>query len=85
MGVRVPPGLPKEIEFFNFDGLDRLIVMKDLIRYLAEVKVELSRILWPSFNELVGSVIIVLLLVSFFSVYIGFIDVLFYKIAGRIF
>lgn len=59
--------------------------MKDLIRYFVDVKVELSKIVWPSTNELIGSVIIVLLLVTFFSLYIGLIDVVLYTIAGRIF
>jgi preprotein translocase subunit SecE len=60
-------------------------MVKDLIQYFVDVRVELSKIVWPSFNELVGSVIIVLLLVTFFAIYIGLIDVILYNIAGRIF
>ncbi|HEX2977719.1 MAG TPA: preprotein translocase subunit SecE [Candidatus Babeliales bacterium] len=59
--------------------------MKGVVRFLHEVQLELAKIAWPSFNELVGSVIIVLILVCVFALYIGSIDVIFYKIAGRIF
>ncbi|MBI2774549.1 preprotein translocase subunit SecE [Candidatus Dependentiae bacterium] len=59
--------------------------MKGVVRFLQEVQLELAKIAWPSFNELVGSVIIVLILVCIFALYIGSIDVIFYKIAGRIF
>ncbi len=59
--------------------------MKDVSRFLYEVQLELSKIIWPSFNELVGLVVIVMILVCIFSAYIGFIDVVFYKIAGQIF
>lgn len=60
-------------------------VVKSAIRFVQEVQLELAKIVWPSLNELVGSVIIVLILVCFFSIYIGSIDVVFYKIAGQIF
>jgi preprotein translocase SecE subunit len=59
--------------------------MKDVVRFLQEVQFELGKIAWPSFNELVGSVIVVLILVFIFSIYIGGIDVIFYTLAGRIF
>ncbi|MGE0206259.1 MAG: preprotein translocase subunit SecE [Candidatus Babeliales bacterium] len=59
--------------------------MKDVIRFFSEVKLELGKVVWPDFNELVGSVIIVLLLVCAFSVYLGAIDLFFYRIAERIF
>lgn len=59
--------------------------MKDIIKFLQEVKAELAKITWPSRNELIGSVIIVLLIVCAFSVYLGVVDFVLYKIAGRIF
>ncbi len=59
--------------------------MKDLIRYFAEVKLELEKVVWPSRNELVGSVIVVLILVCAFSIYLGALDLLFYRIAERVF
>lgn len=59
--------------------------MKDVVRFFSEVKLELSKVIWPSFDETVGSVIIVLLLVSAFSVYLGAIDLVFYRMAERVF
>lgn len=59
--------------------------MKNVSHFLSEVKVELSKIIWPKFDELVGSMIIVLLLVTAFSIYLGIIDFIFYRLAQQIF
>jgi preprotein translocase subunit SecE len=59
--------------------------MKEVIKFLQEVRLELAKITWPSMNELIGSVIIVIIIVCAFSVYLGVIDFVLYKIAGRIF
>jgi preprotein translocase subunit SecE len=59
--------------------------MKDMQQFFKEVRLEFSKILWPSTNELVGSLIVVLLLVLFFSVYLGAVDYVFYRIAEQIF
>lgn len=57
----------------------------NVMQFFSEVKVELSKIVWPKFDELVGSVIIVLLLVVAFSIYLGFVDFVFYRLAQQIF
>jgi preprotein translocase subunit SecE len=59
--------------------------MKDVVRFFSEVKLELGKVVWPSFDETVGSVMIVLLLVVAFSVYLGAIDLVFYRMAERVF
>jgi preprotein translocase subunit SecE len=59
--------------------------MNDMQQFFKEVKLEFSKILWPSTNELVGSLVIVLLLVLFFSVYLGAVDYVFYRLAEQIF
>ena len=59
--------------------------MKNVNYFLSEVKIELSKIIWPKFDELVGSIIIVLLIVTAFSIYLGIIDFIFYKLAQQIF
>jgi preprotein translocase subunit SecE len=59
--------------------------MKDLIRYFTEVKLELGKVVWPSRDELIGSVIVVLMLVCAFSIYLGALDLVFYRIAERVF
>ncbi|MEX0672295.1 MAG: preprotein translocase subunit SecE [Candidatus Babeliales bacterium] len=55
--------------------------MKDIGRFLREVRSEMGKVTWPSFRELVGSTIIVLILVCFFAVYLGAIDFLFARLA----
>ncbi|MGB8468282.1 MAG: preprotein translocase subunit SecE [Candidatus Babeliales bacterium] len=60
-------------------------MVKDLGRFLSEVRLELAKVTWPSYNELTGSVLIVLIVVFFFAVYFGAVDLVFYKLAERIF
>ena len=48
--------------------------MKGAIQFLNEVKLELGKVVWPKFNELVGSTIIVLVLVCAFALYLGALD-----------
>lgn len=48
--------------------------MKDIVEFLSQVRVELSRVIWPKFDDWIGSTIVVLILVAVFSVYLFFID-----------
>lgn len=59
--------------------------MKDIFRFFSDVRLELNKVFWPSVPELIGSVIVVLILVIFFSIYLGSVDLFFYRIAERVF
>jgi len=59
--------------------------MKKFGQFLKEVRVELSKIVWPGFNEFIGSTIIVLIIITLFAIYLGFIDFGFSWLARRIF
>lgn len=59
--------------------------MKNMQAFLQEVKLEFSKIVWPKPNELIGSLVVVLILVLAFSLYLGAIDFIFYKAANYIF
>lgn len=59
--------------------------MKNLSHFLTEVKIELSKVVWPSFNELVGSIVVVFILVIAFAIYLGVVDLVFYRIAQQLF
>ncbi len=48
--------------------------MINVTQFVKEVHLELSKVTWPKFNEWVGSTIVVLLLMSFFSIYLGLVD-----------
>jgi preprotein translocase subunit SecE len=65
LGVRVPPGLPLE---------RREKMIKNVTQFVKDVHLELSKVTWPKFNEFAGSMIVVLLLMSFFSIYLGLVD-----------
>lgn len=59
--------------------------MKNFGQFLKEVRVELSKIVWPNFNEFIGSTIIVLIIITLFAIYLGFIDFGFSWLARRVF
>lgn len=48
--------------------------MKQVSQFLKEVKIELSRVEWPSFHEFVGATIVTLLLVVFFTIFLFIVD-----------
>jgi len=45
-----------------------------VVQFFKEVRTELGKVVWPTWNELVGSTIIVLIIVVAFSLYLGAID-----------
>ncbi len=59
--------------------------MKNMQKFLQEVNLEFSKIIWPKRDVLVGSLLVVLVLIVAFSLYLGAIDFIFYRIAGYIF
>ena len=48
--------------------------MKDIGKFLGEVKLEMSRVIWPKYDEFVGSTIVVVFLVTILSLYLGMVD-----------
>ncbi|MFC1842140.1 preprotein translocase subunit SecE [Candidatus Dependentiae bacterium] len=48
--------------------------MKDIGKFLGEVKLELSRVIWPKRDEFVGSTIVVVFLTTIMSIYLGVVD-----------
>ncbi len=49
-------------------------MIKNVTQFVKDVQLELSKVTWPKFNEFAGSMIVVLLLMSFFSIYLGLVD-----------
>jgi len=43
-------------------------------KFLREVKIEMNKVTWPSWVELKGSTLLVIVVSIFFAVYIGIID-----------
>ena len=60
-------------------------MMKDIVQFFSEVRVELGKVIWPKYEEWIGSTIVMLVLVLLFSLYLGVIDFGFSKLAGFIF
>jgi len=46
----------------------------DVMRFFREVRFELSKVVWPKFDEFVGSTLIVLFLVCVFAIFLGTVD-----------
>lgn len=58
--------------------------MKDAVQFLSQVRVELTRVVWPKFDDWVGSTIVVLVLVALFSVYLWGVDWVFSQLMLQI-
>jgi preprotein translocase subunit SecE len=54
-------------------------------QFLHEVRVEMSKVIWPSFDEFVGSTIVVLFLVAVIALYLGLLDAVLSVIIRNIF
>lgn len=59
--------------------------MRDVMQFVNGVRAELSRVVWPKWDEFVGSTIVVLFLVALFSVYLFGLDSIMSLVAGYIF
>jgi preprotein translocase subunit SecE len=55
---------------------------RSAVKFLREVKVELSKVTWPSREELIQSTIVVLIAVAIAGVYIAIFDALFSRLIG---
>ena len=45
-------------------------------RFLREVKAEMAKVTWPSWIELKGSTILVIIVSIFFAIYVGIVDMI---------
>lgn len=61
------------------------MAIKNAIQFLREVRSEMKKVVWPKPDEWIGSTIIVLVLVTFFMIYLGALDFAFKKLFGYIF
>ena len=49
-------------------------MLEKVKKFLREVKAEMAKVTWPSWIELKGSTILVIIVSVFFAVYIGAVD-----------
>jgi preprotein translocase subunit SecE len=61
------------------------MAVKDLFQFFRDVKTEISRVVWPDFDEFVGSTIVVFVVMILFAIYLGFLDLVFSRLAQYIF
>lgn len=54
------------------------------VKYLKEVKSEMQKVTWPTWPELKGSTLLVILLSAFFAIYVGGVDLIL-SVARRLF
>lgn len=50
------------------------MAIKSVVQFVSEVRLELSRVIWPKFDEWVGSTVIVVFLMIVFAIYLFFVD-----------
>ena len=56
----------------------------NFVLFLKEVRQELAKVIWPTWDELVGSTIIVLIIIEAFSIYLGALDFGFRVLSGYV-
>jgi preprotein translocase subunit SecE len=56
--------------------------IEDTKKFLKEVKVEMSKVTWPTWIELRGSTVLVIIVSIFFAAYIGIWDIIITFIIG---
>ena len=54
--------------------------MKALTKYLHEVRIELSKVVWPKKNEVIKLTLIVIIISAVVGLYVGVLDVAFVKL-----
>ncbi len=60
-------------------------MIKDMMQFFDGVQKEFAKVVWPSRQELFEATVVVLVLVTFFALYLGTIDLVFRTVAGKIF
>jgi preprotein translocase SecE subunit len=50
------------------------MLMANIVQFLNEVKIELSRVEWPKSDEWIGATVVTLILVIFFAIFLGLVD-----------
>lgn len=59
--------------------------MNEVVKFFSEVRLELSRVVWPKFDDFVGSTVVVMIIVIAFALYLGALDFGFTHLARFIF
>ena len=58
--------------------------MKNVGTFLKEVRVELSKIVWPTWNEFVGATIVALIVILAFTLFLSVVNYVFHVGAQRV-
>lgn len=59
--------------------------MKDVVQFINGVRSELSKVVWPKWDEFIGSTVVVLFLVAVFAAYLFGLDSIISWFASYIF
>ena len=54
----------------------------NFVLFIKEVRQELAKVIWPTWDDLVGSTVIVLIIIAAFSIYLGATDFIFRVLSG---
>lgn len=50
------------------------MAIKNVVQFVSEVRLELSRVIWPKIDEWIGSTVVVIFLMTVFAIYLFFVD-----------
>ena len=74
------PGKPQPVVKKSYTPVSKTAVVKEKtivdkgIQFLREVKVELKKVTWPSRKQTMGSTVVVLVIVTIISLFLGLVD-----------
>jgi len=60
----------------NKAGNDMAQVVEETKKFLKEVRAEMAKVTWPTFTELKGSTVLVIIASVFFAAYIAVVDLI---------
>jgi preprotein translocase subunit SecE len=55
-----------------------------MVLFFKEVRQELTKVIWPSFDDLVGSTVIVLIIIAAFTIFLGVVDLTFSQLSSYV-
>jgi preprotein translocase SecE subunit len=62
-----------------------VMAVKDLFQFLRDVRNEIARVVWPHFDDFVGSTVVVFVVMTLFAIYLGSLDLVLSRLAQYIF
>ena len=82
IGIDTDARKKRKSEIINEQVADMAKIVEQTTKFLKEVRLEMSKVTWPTWIELRGSTVLVIIVSIFFAAYIGIFDIIITFIVG---